>query len=880
MVVDAIVVLGCRVARSPDGTLGGAAGRRARAGAQAFGEAGGAPLFVVSGGRTWDGHVEADLLAQEAERLGVQTSKIVRERCSLNTRDNARYCAELLGRRGLRRVAVVTCAWHMRRAAALFRARGLEVVERPVEGPGASWLVRAWRAGREAVALRFTAMTLSVALVACGCSKTPAASTDAAPRADAGPADFASLARAEDARRAKDVLDEARASSDVVTRRRAARALARIADAASVEGLTRALGDEDAIVVAWGAYGLGYACKGREEAHVRALAARSASWNEPVSDAGTAARIDPRMAIARALGRCGGETSERLLGDWVKARGPWTDAALWGLGDLASRKKALGDETMTTLLDAAAGGVGGAPLDAAFYAIARAEVKASFVDRVVAAARAALARPSEERIFAVKALGKCGRLGAVEAFGVLEGKGFNAAERAEAARALLAIGDDGRPFAADALARLTPDKDPFQIQALAGAEFGVLSTLIDAMGSDPPKKAEPALFAIANLTAPGSPPPSLARRISELRCAAAASLAKGAYDADVLKKCAPESSEAAQRARLTVLLRRPLVTDRRNVWRALSKSEHLRVRERAIEAYATHAELGDVGRAALVEALQSKKPGLVATACEVLVAHPDRGLALAESEKRAALDPKAPPPGPNPAQELDPQLAKALVAALEHPWKEDLVESRAGLLDAAVALHLPQAKAAANAACKDPNGTMRDRGAKALRSLGEASASCPAPEAPTATAPEIGRELARAAKITFVTDAGELTLTLEPELAPVTATRITNLARDGFYKNIVVHRVVPGFVVQFGDPDADGYGGAGKLLRCETSPVPFRPFDVGMALAGRDTGSSQLFVTLSRTAHLDGEYTRIGHAEGDWAALAEGDVIRDVRVQD
>jgi peptidyl-prolyl cis-trans isomerase B (cyclophilin B) len=89
---------------------------------------------------------------------------------------------------------------------------------------------------------------------------------------------------------------------------------------------------------------------------------------------------------------------------------------------------------------------------------------------------------------------------------------------------------------------------------------------------------------------------------------------------------------------------------------------------------------------------------------------------------------------------------------------------------------------------------------------------------------------------------------------------------------------VPGFVVQFGDPEGDGYGGSGTPLRCETSPVPFAALDVGMALAGRDTGSSQLFVSLARTPHLDGEFTRVGRAEGDWTKVAEGDVVRSARI--
>ena len=124
----------------------------------------------------------------------------------------------------------------------------------------------------------------------------------------------------------------------------------------------------------------------------------------------------------------------------------------------------------------------------------------------------------------------------------------------------------------------------------------------------------------------------------------------------------------------------------------------------------------------------------------------------------------------------------------------------------------------------------------------------------------------------------ELAITLEPDLAPVTAARLAALVGSGFYKGIVVHRVVPGFVVQLGDPEADGFGGSGTPLRCETSPVPFGALDVGMALAGRDTGSSQLFVTLSRTPHLDGEYARVGRAEGPWADVAQGDVITEAKL--
>ena len=325
-------------------------------------------------------------------------------------------------------------------------------------------------------------------------------------------------------------------------------------------------------------------------------------------------------------------------------------------------------------------------------------------------------------------------------------------------------------------------------------------------------------------------------------------------------------------------MRRPLTQSRLTAFRAFAKSEHLRVREDAVEALGPHPEVGEAAASILAEALGSKHAGLVATAAEMLHAHPERALVLAASEKRAALDPRSPPPTANPAQEIAPAVAKALSAALAAKWPEDRFETRIALVEAAASLRHPQAKETATALCNDANPVLRERALKALRTLGLPVTACDAPDREVTVAAEIGKTLARPVKVVLTTDAGELAVVLEPELSPVTATRIASLARSGFYKGIVIHRVVPGFVVQLGDPDGDGYGGGGTSLRCETSPVAFGPLDVGMALAGRDTGSSQIFITLSRTPHLDGEYTRVGRAEGDWASVAQGDVVTDVRV--
>ena len=84
------------------------------------------------------------------------------------------------------------------------------------------------------------------------------------------------------------------------------------------------------------------------------------------------------------------------------------------------------------------------------------------------------------------------------------------------------------------------------------------------------------------------------------------------------------------------------------------------------------------------------------------------------------------------------------------------------------------------------------------------------------------------------------------------------LARKDFFDGTTIHRVVPDFVVQAGDPRGDGTGGPGYALRDELNGRPYVRGTVGMALSGPDTGGSQWFVTLSRQPHLDGAYTDFG----------------------
>ena len=352
---------------------------------------------------------------------------------------------------------------------------------------------------------------LGATVLIAACTRTPRGvglgtsdAGDVGRPADGGPGSalIRSIGRAEDRRRAADVPDEARTAHDPAVRRLAARALARIGDATSERSLLQALSDEDPQTAGWAAYGLGWACKGHEEAHVRALAARAVALGvgapvaRTVDEAGaaTATTIDPRLALVRAVGRCGGELAEQVLSAWVRARGGWAEGAALALGDIAGRKGQLADETATALLDAASE----PELAVAIYPFARVErIGDAFVPRVLKVARSVVARPAEARIFAIRALSRCGGDAAVDLLHVVESKELTSAERAEAARGLKLLGEPGRASVALALGQLTPDKDPFAITALGGDDFGVLRTLVGSLGSadDAPRAAEPALRA-------------------------------------------------------------------------------------------------------------------------------------------------------------------------------------------------------------------------------------------------------------------------------------------------------------------------------------------------------------------------------------------------
>lgn len=115
-----------------------------------------------------------------------------------------------------------------------------------------------------------------------------------------------------------------------------------------------------------------------------------------------------------------------------------------------------------------------------------------------------------------------------------------------------------------------------------------------------------------------------------------------------------------------------------------------------------------------------------------------------------------------------------------------------------------------------------------------------------------------AAGLRIHTDRGAFVVDFAGASAPLNQANVARLARSGHFDGLTWHRVVPGFVVQGGDPRGDGYGGAGHLIPCEWSNLRYGRGTVGVPLAGKDTGGGQLFVTQGPQPHLDGRYTVIG----------------------
>jgi len=240
-----------------------------------------------------------------------------------------------------------------------------------------------------------------------------------------------------------------------------------------------------------------------------------------------------------------------------------------------------------------------------------------------------------------------------------------------------------------------------------------------------------------------------------------------------------------------------------------------------------------------------------------------------------------------------PGLTPVLEAAYRRGLGDAEIDARMAAVEALAALDEAAAAAALReAAQKDPARVVRLRAAQALQARGQT----PPPagtdgagrpildyrEAMLPYEPPPGATLYTPRAILH-TSRGRIEVHLNIVEAPLTVRNFVALARRGFFGGLVFHRVVPGFVIQGGDPRGDGNGGPGYTIRCEVGQRPYGRGAVGMALSGKDTGGSQFFITHVPTPHLDGGYTLFGWvAEGMEVVdrIEPGDAIEEVEIWD
>ena len=114
-------------------------------------------------------------------------------------------------------------------------------------------------------------------------------------------------------------------------------------------------------------------------------------------------------------------------------------------------------------------------------------------------------------------------------------------------------------------------------------------------------------------------------------------------------------------------------------------------------------------------------------------------------------------------------------------------------------------------------------------------------------------------------DGGVIRIELYPEIAPNTVRNFVSLVQSGYYNGLIFHRVIPGFMIQGGDPDGTGMGGPGYSIAGEFSNNGFdnslkhEKGVISMARSGEpNSAGSQFFIMVNKADSLDGDYAAFG----------------------
>ena len=123
-------------------------------------------------------------------------------------------------------------------------------------------------------------------------------------------------------------------------------------------------------------------------------------------------------------------------------------------------------------------------------------------------------------------------------------------------------------------------------------------------------------------------------------------------------------------------------------------------------------------------------------------------------------------------------------------------------------------------------------------------------------------------------DGGVIDLELDRAAAPETVDNFEKLVKDGFYDGLIFHRVIPGFMIQGGDPEGTGMGGPGWHIKGEfkangwDNPISHKRGVISMARAqDPNSAGSQFFIMHADANYLDGQYAAFGHVVSGMEAV-------------
>ena len=642
-----------------------------------------------------------------------------------------------------------------------------------------------------------------------------------------------------EARRVADprpVAELARQGAQATTRARALLALGRLQDASTVDAVALAQADADPGVRASAAVAamlLALSWDGLPEAGLKALerALLAAEEREPDAEA----RLRQLDALARVA--TPGAVDRLLLR--LREAGAVGSRAGLGLG-VAQRQKAKLPEAAFDALDSALASADPAVRFGAAYALAVSKDPR---------ARAGLVRALKDafpdtRAVAAKGLGDVGRDEDLADVGALlrDGPPGPAAEAARALARKAASCAESCP-ALDALAALDARIDALakgDVAAAAGPLLAVAQTGLPAAGQGVLERVRERLATLAQ-----AKDARVRGAASKLDCRYAAALDALLQRLEHTPTC---GLGKADRGWATAVALQAISQPRAQApqERAALAASYLRDPDARVRIAALGA-LGDQAEPRVVEAVRA------------MIDDPDPVIAAAAAGAAAVLkDAHAVP--------------RILALARRTP---SLVDVAPALSDALVQLEAKAAVTDLEAWTSSGEATVRHVGAAALGKLTGAEVRAGARERPSV--PQRPAELAGTARLR--TTQGDILLRLDHRVAPLAAANFAALARRGYFDGLAFHRVVPGFVAQGGDPRGDGEGGPGYTIPCEASGTRYLRGAVGMALAGKDTGGSQFFLTLSPQPHLEGRYTVFAQVTRGLEvadALLEGDRILGV----